>query len=261
MSRYKLLKTWIKIRGIAYFFFFSFFPILFAVLSTNLLRDIGTKIDLSFLNNLLSDRLVFLVIQYVVFLICFVIFFEKIIKMNKFFSNAENWFIDMGKAFFPSILAFAIGGFVVYIISSAIELLPEPNFLKKWIDEPNYGFVIFLKNLQNASHFRAMFLFVYIIILVPFYEEILFRGFLQDSIEKIFKKYNLDVIVVSLIFSMFHLFSLSNAIFAFVIGLFLSKQRQKNKSINISIWIHCIINFTGLLSGILYQYFERKIVY
>ena len=142
-------------------------------------------------------------------------------KIINFFSK-ENWFISMGKAFVPAIIAFSSGLFVAFLIIKIFDFLPEIKYIKGWLKIPNEGIIILLDYIKDANTFKVIIWFFYIIVIIPLFEEIYFRGFLQDSIQKIFKRYNFDIIFTALIFSLFHLFSLSNAIFAFIVGLFLT---------------------------------------
>ncbi|MCK4797099.1 MAG: CPBP family intramembrane metalloprotease [Spirochaetes bacterium] len=258
MKKYELLRIWIKTRGIVFFLLFFLIPLFFVYFIVSLLDVLGIKINSSIIKKLTSDQLFLMSLQYIAFFILFIIVIKRYKRTINFISK-ENWFNIMGRAFVPAILAFGFAFFILYLIFSIFELLPEMSFFREWLNTPNYGFVVFLENMASKSPLKIMLLFFYIIVLVPITEEVLFRGFLQDSVEKIFKKSYFDIIIVALIFSLFHIFSLSNAIFAFIVGIFLSIQRKKSGSINISIWVHGIINFTGLLSGIFYQYFNQKL--
>ena len=257
IMHYKLIKCWLKVRGFFLFITFYYIPIILTYLIVYLLKLLNYKLNSIFFKQLLSDSL-FLYSLY--FFILF-IFFAFLIKYKKkvldFFSK-ENWFISMGKAFIPAIIAFSSGFFITFLVIKIFDILPDIKFIKNWLSVPNEGFIILLDYIKDANTFKIIIWFFYIIVVIPLFEEIYFRGFLQDFIQKIFKRYNFDIIFTALIFSLFHIFSLSNVIFAFIVGLFLSQQRKKNKSINISIWIHCIINFTGLFSGIIFHYLNNK---
>lgn len=257
MNTYKFKKILIRSRGILLFSGFLFLPIIFSLIILKSLNYLTQNIDLPILRSLISDQFVLLFFQTLVFFILFII----LRKTKKSYTNflKKNDFIDtLGKSFLYSIEAFGLGFLITYILITIAEYIPGSELINNWLNAPNYGFVVLLDNLKNQSHIKVILFFMYIVILVPIYEEILFRGFLQDSMSKIFKKYNLDIIIVSTVFSLFHIFSLSNMIFAFIVGIFLSRARKKYDTINIPIFIHCIINFTGLLSGIIYQYFSTN---
>lgn len=253
---FKLIKFWLKTRGLLLFILFYFIPLFSTYFILFILNAFFDYFKLSVYKELLNDNFFLTSLYFFIILIFFLILIKNNKKLINFF-NKENWFISMGKAFIPSIIAFSMGFFVAFSIIGIFNLLPDIKFIKDWLEVPNEGYIVLLDYIKSAEHYKVIIWFFYIIVLIPIFEEILFRGFLQDSIQKIFKKYNLDIIITSFIFSLFHIFSLSNTIFAFVVGLFLSKQRKDNQSINISIWIHGIVNFSGLFSGIIYHYIDN----
>ena len=75
-------------------------------------------------------------------------------KINKeaidFFSK-ENWFVSLGKAFIPAIVAFSTGFFVTFFIIKVFDFLPEIKFIKNWLNVPNEGFIILLDYIKNAN--------------------------------------------------------------------------------------------------------------
>lgn len=256
--RYKIIKYYVKVKGLILFIVFYYIPIILTYLIIYLLNLLNLKLNSVYFKGLLSDNLLLYSLYFFIFFIFFLFLVKRYKKVVNFFSK-ENWFISMGKAFIPAIIAFSSGFFVTFLIIKIFDFLPEVKFIKNWLNVPNEGFIILLDYIKNANTFKVITWFFYIIVVIPLIEEIYFRGFLQNFIQKIFKRYNLDIIFTALIFSLFHIFSLSNVIFAFIVGLFLSWQRKENNSINISIWIHGIINFAGLFSGIIYHYLNNRL--
>jgi len=255
MNTYKFKRILIKTRGIFLFSAFLFFPIL---ITFSLLRSLvffAKDMDLPIITSLANDEFVVIFFQTLIFFILFFILYKYKRSYVNYFKKKDLSDL-LSKAFLYSIKAFGIGFLITYIIITISSYISGIEVFNDWLNAPNYGFVVLLDNLKKQSHLKVILLFVYIVLFVPIYEEILFRGFLQDSVSRIVKKRNLDIVIVSLVFSLFHLFSLSNMIFAFIVGVFLSRARKKYDTINIPIMIHCIINFTGLLSGIIYQYFS-----
>lgn len=207
---------------------------------------------------ILKDSLIIITIQYSAFFLTLFIIW-KIDNRNLSFISNENWFLTLGKALIPSIIAFGVAFIFVMLIISIVEFLPFPNFIKEWVKVPNQGFIEIFENIDKRESYKVIIWFFYIIIVAPIVEEITFRGFLQEFISKILKRFNLDIIITSIVFSIFHISSLSNALYSFIVGLFLSSQRRYYKSINISIWIHSLINFTGVVYGILLKYYMNKL--
>ncbi len=254
--RFKIIKLWLKIRGIVLFIAFYSIPIFLTNFFLYIFNTLSIQFQLTAYKELINDNLFIASLYLFMILISFLILL-KCYKKNIDFFSKENWFISMGKALIPSIIAFSMGFFVAFIIIGIFNLLPDIKFIKDWLEVPNEGFIVLLDYIKSSEHYKVIIWFFYIIVIIPIFEEISFRGFLQDSFQRIFKKYNLDIIFTSFIFSLFHIFSLSNIIFAFIVGLFLSKQRKDNSSINISIWIHGLVNFSGLFSGIIFHYLNN----
>jgi membrane protease YdiL (CAAX protease family) len=256
--KFKNLRFFIKIRGLLLFIGSIIIPAVFSFLIMQLINCAGNKFKIQSLKDASSNDLIFLSVSFIIFICLLLLIKFRFKKILNFIGN-ENWFITMGKSFIPAIIAFGLGLFAAYFIIFIFELIPQLEFLKKWIYTPNYGFPLIFDNLKKDKHAAVIFLFIYIIVLAPIYEEIIFRGFLQESMGKFFRNGNFDIIIVACIFSIFHINSLSNAIFAFTVGIIMSKVRKETRLINSTIWIHSIINFTGLFSGLLYYYLKERI--
>jgi membrane protease YdiL (CAAX protease family) len=248
-SSRNLIKFFINTKGIICFIFFFLVPIILIFFVQKYLLIFDNKLFINFAD----DKLFLLFLQYFFIFIFLILLFSIRKRIFNFFSN-ENWFSSLGKALIPAILAFGLGFLITFLITILSDILPLPKDIRNWINLPNQGYIEIFEQIKNENYIKIVLWFAFITILAPIFEEILFRGFLQDSIEKIFGKYNLDIFIVSFIFGLFHITSLSNAIFAFIVGCFLSRQRKITGNINSSIWIHCIINFTGLVYGIIIQF-------
>ncbi|OHD18632.1 MAG: hypothetical protein A2086_17010 [Spirochaetes bacterium GWD1_27_9] len=253
MRKIWVLKSLLKFENFILFLFFFLFPLFSVYFFSFLVEFLYKNFDLIKLKLYFNDTLSFLTIQYFVFFLLFyILFYFSKVKIS--FIKQQNWFYTLGEALFPATFAFATGFLVTVLFVVAGDILPIPAFIKDWIKMPNSGFVEIFNNLRGQNHFKVILWFLYIVALAPIIEEILFRGFLQEFFAKLFKKTNFDIYLTALIFGAFHFSSLSNVVFAIVIGYFLSKERKLKNSINISIWIHCIINFTGLLYGIIMEF-------
>ena len=255
MNRKNLVRL-LKIKGIILFLIFIQIPFLLIFLRQFLLNS-NFFITNTFLNTIINDDIFIITLNYILFflilLLLILVFKRKAIS----FITRENWFHSMEKAFKPAIIAFGAGLLTTAIVFMTVNLIPGIEIIKKWLSAPNEGFLIIFESLKDDNFFKVIFLFFLIIIIGPLYEEIIFRGFLQEGIRRLFRNSKYTIIAVALVFSIAHFASLSNMIFAFVVGIFLSKKRIENANINTTIWIHSIINFTGLLSGIIYKYLEN----
>lgn len=254
MNKYRMLKAISHVRGIALFIGFFLVPVLIIVILNSV---VSYFLDPGRVRDILNDQITFLSIQYGSFFLLFLIMFKFFRTKIDFIGN-ENWFLSLGKALFPSIKAFLTGLIAIYIIYSLVNLLPADVFIKKWFNTPNYGFFVLDEYIKSKAHFKVLFLFSIIVVFTPIYEEILFRGFLFDSLHKIFKRKKVVIVLIAFIFALFHIQSLSNMVFAFTVGIYLAYYRQKERSINVSVWIHAVINFTGLISGLFYNYFSKN---
>lgn len=251
-----------KFVDIFYFFLFFTFPPLVAILLSKILLSLLSKVFLPFVDFNYSFIFIFL---HMSFFSIFYSFF-KIIKNEIFsFHKEENWLETFSNSISPAAISFGTAFLSTFVISFLLNLLLKflTNFFKiqidfyQWIYAPNQAAIEFLSNISDAKYLNLFFWLIYIVVFAPICEEICFRGFLFDFFNKLFNKGNLDIFFVSFIFAFFHVFSFSNAIFAFVMSIFLTFYRKKTNSINISIWIHALTNFTLLLSAIIYYQLAR----
>ncbi len=255
IGKHFLLRIFIKIRGLVFFLGFLIMPILFSAITLNIIEISNRHSNKSgVINALLNEKILLAsLIMYAFFFIMFYILKKtKSSKIN--FINRENWFYSLGKALMPAIVSFGLALVIMTFTVSIINFLPLPEELKKYLVLPNKALTELMGDISHSSGYNIILWLTIIIIIAPVYEEILFRGFLQDFIKRFIKIKNLEIIIVALFFGLFHLPSFANVIYAFIIGIFLSIQRNKNKSVNVCIWMHSLINFAGVVLAIIYQY-------
>lgn len=87
---------------------------------------------------------------------------------------------------------------------------------------------------------------IYIVLLAPIFEEILFRKLICDPIVKYGQ--GMAVIVSGLVFGLFHL-NFNQFFYAFLLGCFLAFIYVKTGNIKYSIILHMMINFVGSVIG------------
>ena len=113
-------------------------------------------------------------------------------------------------------------------------------FFKKYGFEPAPQELIFIY-LQTNSIPLLIFLFILSCFIAPFFEEIIFRGFLYTSIKKKFSVH-FSVFITSLIFSLFH-----HEIFVFLgifaLSLILTYLFEKTQNLWVPIGLHFANNF------------------
>ncbi|HOE99793.1 MAG TPA: type II CAAX endopeptidase family protein [Spirochaetota bacterium] len=248
-----IYRIWYNIRGLLFFLAVLVIPALFLFIT----KVVSDRYATGRLNVFIREPLFLITLNY---LLIFGVYFilKKIFTIQICLFSAENWFVTMGKAFRPALISFFVGFVSLIAIIQIFEILPLPESVKSWMKIPNQGYLELFDGINDKNALKIMIWFCYIIVVAPVAEEIIFRGFLQDSLGKFLNKFNADLIITSLIFSLFHINSLSNALYSFIIGIFLSLERKKSGYINVSVWVHVMINFTGLFYGILVNYLSNN---
>jgi membrane protease YdiL (CAAX protease family) len=254
-------RLWFRSRGLLLF--------IILLVTTISLSSTLAVLSMAPLNRLLSDSslvdssLVFLQVFFQFLMLVGIVIAIHHYKpgYTGFFSH-ENWFISLGKGLVPAVAAYGVAFFSTLLIIQVITLFPldETSAFMRWVSAPNDGFVEIFSHMDEGRHLLVVGWLFYIVVCAPVGEEILFRGFLQQSMSRIFRIRFLDIIFTSLIFGLFHYRSLANMIFAGIIGAFLSWTRKKTGSINRAIWIHALVNFSGLLYGLLVHYFTSRVL-
>ena len=100
--------------------------------------------------------------------------------------------------------------------------------------------------LQPETTSGFILLFVAVVIIAPFGEELLFRGFLQHFLEKYWKDITKAVLVTSLLFAFIHMNSYW-FIQIYLLGIFLGYLSWKCGSIIPSLILHSINNAAAIL--------------
>lgn len=138
--------------------------------------------------------------------------------------------------FFLIFCANIIAGPLADLSKSLLSHLPSLNALAKQMEDSYSEQVAMLSNLKSWGEF------IMAIIIMAFFpalfEEIFFRGAVQNLLERWWKAPLMAVMVTSLLFSIIHMsiyLFLSRAILGFVLGLMY--QRSKN------IWVNIIAHF------------------
>ena len=136
-----------------------------------------------------------------------------------------------------SVILFSLG---LIILSDALD-----RVIQVYIPAPEY--IIDLNHLlKPESLFDGFLLFLAVVILAPLGEEIIFRGFLQQILEKQWKDTTQAVLFTALIFSFIHM----NPYWFFqiyILGVFLGFLAWKTNSIVAPLILHGLNNFIALL--------------
>ena len=142
---------------------------------------------------------------------------------------------------------------VWYIIIFSLGLIVLSDELDRiiqiYIPAPEY--IVDLNHLlKPESIFGGFLLFFAVVVLAPLSEEIVFRGFLQQILEKQWNDSTRAVLFTALIFSLIHM----NPYWFFqiyILGIFLGFLAWKTNSIIAPLILHGLNNFIALLLSIL----------
>ena len=138
--------------------------------------------------------------------------------------------------FFLIFLANVVANPLAELSKTVLTNFPELNDLGKSMESAYSDQVTALSNLKNWGEF--LMALVIMAFLPALFEELFFRGVLQNLLERWWKKPLLAIIVTSLLFSLIHMsvfLFLSRALLGFVLGLMY--QRSKN------LWVNIIAHF------------------
>lgn len=114
-----------------------------------------------------------------------------------------------------------------------------------------------IRNL-NGSLESKVYLILYVAIISPLIEEIVFRGIFYYEFKKIMKE-KYVILITSLLFGIAH-FNIVQSSYTFVLGLFLGYIIYKYKDIKICILIHFLNNIQVFISNLNVMYFFISII-
>ena len=136
-----------------------------------------------------------------------------------------------------SVIFFSLG---LIVLSDQLDRITQVYF-------PVPDYIVDLNHLlKPESLFGGFLLFFAVVILAPLGEEIIFRGFLQQILEKQWKDSTQAVLFTALIFSLVHM----NPYWflqIYVLGVFLGFLAWKTNSIIAPLILHGLNNFIALL--------------
>lgn len=138
----------------------------------------------------------------------------------------------------------------IYSIFDLCNLLLRPEIKES---------VLYGKVLKNTV-FISMFSIISIGIIIPIFEEILFRGIIFDELRK-YHKLRIAVIIQALIFGFAH-FNIKQGVLGVFLGILLALMLVWTKSIWTSVVIHVFINLTTVTVSQINMLYEKiKLLY
>ena len=163
--------------------------------------------------------------------------YKNILKLYKL--KKLSWKIWFFTIVFPLVSRFT----VYYFIEGANSFL---------FDEESINFFYSYWYLENPLFWTIIF----VAILPPIFEELAFRGFLFNQLQKVANN-NVTILATAFIFALVH-FSFISFLWIFPFGLVLGYLRSKYNTLWLGIIIHFIHNFTVLLID--YYYYKIDIL-
>ena len=119
------------------------------------------------------------------------------------------------------------------------------RIIQIFVPQPDY-LIDLNQTLQPDSTLGFILLFLAIVIIAPIGEEVLFRGFFQQFLEKYWKDITKAILVTSLFFAIIHM-NTYWLIQIYILGVFLGYLSWKTNSIIPSIILHSINNGTAMI--------------
>ncbi|MBR6198855.1 MAG: CPBP family intramembrane metalloprotease [Spirochaetales bacterium] len=229
-------RIWLRYRGLLLFILFSFLPYCISF--------VVSAVPLHLLND---SRLIMTSVIYGCSLVLFIVVQSVRATHFDFFRinvlSVALVSIAVGVAAY--IAALSVTFSIINILSCIFR-----DGLPAWVTASNQGFISFL---DGDDAFVKILWFLMITAAAPVIEEIVFRGYLQDYAAQLclHRMPILTAVVSSFIFALFHINSLANMIFAFIVGLFLSDTVQRHGSLIPSMIVHGTVNTVSLLVGML----------
>ena len=135
----------------------------------------------------------------------------------------------------------------IILFSTGLIILSDEvdRIIQHFIPPPEY--VLDLNHLLKPDSFLSAFLlFIAVVILAPLGEEIIFRGFLQQSLEKHWKDVTQAILFTALIFSLIHM-NPYWFVQIYFLGVILGFLAWKTKSILAPLILHSLNNAMALL--------------
>ena len=137
--------------------------------------------------------------------------------------------------------------FLSLLLSLGLIILSDEidRLIQVFIPAPEY--ILNINNLLNPeSIFGFILLFIAVAIIAPLGEELLFRGFLQQYLEKYWKDITKAILITSLFFAVIHLNPFW-FIQIYILGIMLGFLSWKTNSIIPSLILHTLNNTIALI--------------
>src|SRR5699024_5866526 len=151
------------------------------------------------------------------------------------------------------ILILTLLGLLLYLLEPLINI---PLLVKglKQNQISTYSFSEYIENYKVRVDFLSIYSVFRVIIVVPIYEELIFRQFFIDELRKKYKPI-LVILFTSLLFSLWHL-DLEQSIYAFIMGCLFGGLYYSGYKLWSIIYLHSLINLIFTVFSTKYKTFN-----
>lgn len=233
------LKDVIKVFLVYVVLLFVGMPVIVRLFSTilnfNILNNIGQRCLVLFISLFVNVA----ICSYVLYIVC-VYYRQPITALGlstvNFLANIKQGL----KRYLIILPLIVLAGFVTNLISSYYGQTPEMQDVVRWV-------------LDEKSFIVLISLIFFGIVIAPMIEEILFRGFLQPALKKLFGG-RYAIVVTASLFAAVHM-----DIFAFlqifILGILLGYLYEKTQTLVASIFVHILHNSLTLFFLLYFKYY------
>ena len=166
--------------------------------------------------------------------------FLFLLRYSKKESFIQTYRFDVRPNFIQLLLALIIGVsalfFSGYVLEGMALLIPEP-------------YVAYVEMFENLALGSGFSLFIAVAVIAPIFEEMLFRGYIFDQLERHFAAVGMTIVASGVLFGLYHL-NIFQGVFASVLGIVLGFSYYWTRSIWIPILIHFANNVLSYLLGV-----------
>ncbi|WP_299432898.1 CPBP family intramembrane glutamic endopeptidase [uncultured Aquimarina sp.] len=153
---------------------------------------------------------------------------------------------------FPKVDLLALIGYLLIPFASAFVVYYSVEFINVQLSEETYNYYLGYIDYPNPMFWAILFIAIF----PPIFEELGFRGFLYNQLNKITST-KVTIILTAFIFALVH-FSIISLLWIFPFGLLLGYLRHKYNTLWIGMIIHFIHNFIVLYLD--YYYFDSTLL-
>lgn len=145
---------------------------------------------------------------------------------------------------FKNLLLFSILGIAIFLLDPILNIV---SFVKGVVNSQigSYALADHLPNSFNQPNFLSIYTVFRVVIIVPIYEEFIFRHYFISELKTKYKSW-VAIVISSFLFGLFHL-GLEKFVYAFIAGLLFGTLYHYKYSLWSIIYLHALINLAFTL--------------